>query len=79
MEVDRRTGGGARLLAELLPAPDQSLRQVVGDVEGEVATDDRHARRGREGAGVLNDVVADFEVVPLWCVGLLSSSNNGEN
>ena len=58
---------------------DQALRQVVGDVEWEGAAHDGHACRGRERAGVLNDVVVDFEVVPLWCVGLFPSSNNGKN
>ena len=48
VEIDRRTGGGIRLLAELLSSRHQAFRQVVGDVEREVTTDDGHARRGRE-------------------------------
>ena len=53
VEVDRRTGNFPLLLAELLPARHQALRQVVGDVEREVASHDGHARRGRERAGCL--------------------------
>lgn len=79
MEVDRRTGDRIPLLAELLATRHQAFRQVVSDMEGEVAAHDGHPRRGREGAGVLNDVVVNFEVVPLWGVGLFPSSNNGEN
>ena len=79
VEVDRRTGDRPRLLAKLLSSRHQLFRQVVGDVEREVAAHDGHARRGRERAGVLNDVVVDFELVPLWCVGLFPSSNNGKN
>ena len=79
MEVYRRAGDCFLLFAELLSTRHQAFRQVVGDVEREVTAHDGHARRGCEGAGVLNDVVADFEVVPLWGVGLFPSSNNGEN
>ena len=53
VEVDRRAGDFTLLLAELLPARHQAFRQVVGDVEGEVAPHDGHARRGCERAGCL--------------------------